>query len=224
MFSGTNLIAGDGGFTAFGCDVLAKQPSVLYRFLPLTEALEALSSGMLLWSSPKVLAGPYRSSEDTPLGFDLPTLQRYLVKYLLQLLFAPDDPQGNPGNPIMKAVRRWRNENRFTDDAEATAALGEITRTTVETHYEKISEFYRQWQTTARRQRILSLSSEVSSLHAWDVLADAHQGVALRLAVGEDRLVNTPQKINYRSSPTYITSLREQIKVMLGEEPFPEAG
>lgn len=201
---------------------MAEIPRVLYRFLPLDAALDALEHGTLSWYSPALLSGPYRFSEDTPIGFDQSAFHKYLVKYLMQLLFAPDDPRGNPNNPIMKAVKRWRSENRFTDDDEALQALNEITRTMVETHFEKIKVFFEKWRTIATRQRILPLSSDIASLHAWDVLTDGHRGVALRLKVGEENVVSTPKKILYRSVPTYITSLREQIKVMLGDEAFPE--
>lgn len=202
---------------------MAEIPAVLYRFLSFDEALEALEHGTLRWYSPAALAGPYHYAEHTPLGFDQAAFQKYLVKYLLQLLFAPDDPRGNPSNPILKAVKRWRSENRFTDEDEASEALGEITRTMVETHFEKINVFYEEWQKTARQQRILPLCADVSSLHAWDVLTNGHKGVALRLKVGGERSVSAPQKVLYRTVPTFITSLREQIKVILGDEPFPAA-
>lgn len=201
---------------------MAEIPRVLYRFLPLDAALEALEHGTLAWYSPAVLSGPYRFSEHTPIGFDKPSFHKYLVKYLLQLLFAPDDPRGNPNNPILKAVKRWRSENRFTDEEEAVDALNEITRTMVDTHFEKINGFFERWRNTATRQRILPLSADIASLHAWDVLTQGHRGVALRLKVGEENVVSAPKKVLYRSVPTYITSLREQIKVMLGDEAFPE--
>ena len=126
-----------------------------------------MRDGVLPWVAPVRFGGPYQFSEETPLGFDQSALHHYLVKYLQQLLFAPDEPTGKADNPILKADRRWRLENRFSDAGKAIGPLLEITRTMVETQYKKISEFYDIWQDTARRQRILLLSLNITSLRAW---------------------------------------------------------
>lgn len=194
----------------------------LFKYFPLEAGVHALSKREVLWQNPNASMDPYKVNARTSLRFDQEALQNAVIKALLRMIFAPNDPQGAPDHPIRRVVMRWRSQDRFSNEEEAEESLREMTRSMTSTHYERVLEYHKKWINILSRQRVLELSECADSLHTWDDWADAHRGMALRLSVGEACVSANAHKVKYQSVPNSITSLSEQVQVVIGERAFPQ--
>ena len=113
-------------------------PGSLFKFVPFQEAESILSDGHMEWIAPHLLHDPFENSLKTTLGFNRAQLEAEMIQRITTMIFAFDDPSGEgKGTPIQKAIRRWRNEDRFQTEEEVEAAMSEVVTGLVEQHYEK---------------------------------------------------------------------------------------
>jgi len=185
-----------------------------------------LAQAKLRWSAPCLFDDPFELDDRSTLNYDAKTLLVASVKSTLSLLFSRDEPRG--ASPIMKAVRRWRSENRFDSEEEAQEILNQLLKSMVAQREPEVEQMVKDWGDYARGLRILCLSDSHEATHLWQQHADKHSGLAIRFACGEDTSLERPVAVNYTETKPEISPLMEQIDILMNQtsikvqESFPE--
>ena len=199
-------------------------PTALVKYLDAESGMEALAEGSLPWIAPHLFNDPFENSVKTPLGFDASALQRALIHAISTMIFAFDEPSGPKNNPIKRAVRRWRAEDRFHTEEEVESALLEVVPSMTAQRFVSAIAYMGQWQSFARDVRVLSLNVVHDLIHCWELLADEHRGLAIKFQCGDGAMVSEPRRVRYRPNRLAVTSLKEQIEILVGDREEEEEG
>lgn len=193
-----------------------KQPTSLVKFNDANTAIGTLTDAKLRWSAPYLLNDPFELSHHSGLNFSSKELLIACVKKTLALIFSRDDPSGN--SPLIKAVRRWRAEERFDTEDEASEVLTELLASMVRQRDPELSEIKRDWENYSSRLRVLCLNESHENLALWENQGDRHTGIALRIACGEDTSLENPIAVNYTDTKPEISSLAEQVDILMSQD------
>lgn len=196
-------------------------PSTLTKYCPAKTALNVLQNRSLRWCAPYLFHDPFELQHDSDADFTAQTLLESLVKTVSTMIFALEPPRGSTKNPLLNAVNRWRDEERFSSEEEAINVLSELLSDMVDKHMVGIESLMASWRQLARNIRIASFCGHHDNLIGWQSFADNHRGIALRFHTGESTALVDPQKIRYQTRPAMISSRQEQIGVLLGRVPAP---
>lgn len=203
-----------------------KQPTSLVKFADADTGQKILAESKLRWSAPCLFDDPFELDHLSKLNYDAKTLLVASVKSTLSLLFSRDEPRGT--SPIMKAVRRWRSENRFDSEEEAQEILNQLLKSMVAQREPEVEQMVKDWGDYARSLRILCLSDSHEAPHLWQQHANNHNGIAIRFACGEDTSLEKPVPVSYTETKPEISPLLEQIDILMNQltnkvqETFPE--
>jgi hypothetical protein len=196
-----------------GVYVNSKQPTSLVKFATADSAVRILSQSSLRWSAPSLFKGPFELNHRSNVNFDSKALLIACVKATLGLIFSRDEPSGN--SPLIKAVRRWRAEERFNSEDEASDVLSELLSSMVRQREPEMLQIMRDWIKYSSRLRILCLTESHDEPSLWDRYGDGHTGVAIRLATGEDTSLEKPMAVSYSDRKPQISSLKEQMDILM---------
>lgn len=194
----------------------AEQPDNLIKYCDVKAAEQILSSKSLRWSSPEVFGDPFELSSQLDLGFDNTSLLDSTIKLASSMIFAPEQPKGD--SPLINAIKRWREEERFATPEEAYDVLQELLRKMVEYRAEQLNGNLGKWQEYVRTVRVCCFCSKPDNVVAWEKFANRHQGIAIRFAKAEDgdnAVIANPNRILYQADRPQITTLREQLGAVL---------
>ncbi|NKB31500.1 MAG: DUF2971 domain-containing protein [Pseudomonadales bacterium] len=203
-----------------------KQPTSLVKFTDAESAINILSESTLRWSAPCLFDDPFELNHRTTLNFDSRSLLTACVKSTLGLIFSRDDPKGN--SPLIKAIRRWRTEDRFDSEEEAQEVLTELLTSMVQHREPEVLEIMRTWKQYSRDLRILCLSDGHDDIASWKRYANNHTGVAIRFACGEETSMEQPMPVKYSDTKPEISPLAEQMDILMNQsnvlvqETFPD--
>ncbi|MBL4867116.1 MAG: hypothetical protein JKY67_12165 [Pseudomonadales bacterium] len=192
-------------------------PLSLVKYTTADVGISVLKNKKLRWSAPHAFSDPFENSANTPLGFDQNDLTNMAVRSIASMIFARNDPLGE-ANPIKKAVRRWRAEDRFHSEEEAVEALSELLPTMIAQRFVEVETYFRSWVRYAYNARVLCLCDSFDDMGCWDSYGDQHRGLAIRFKVGEENCVDNPKRISYRTQRSVVTTLREQVGIFVGEQ------
>ena len=192
-----------------------KQPTSLVKFANAESALRILSESSLRWSAPSAFKDPFELNHKSSLSFDSKVLLLACVKSTLALIFSRDYPPGN--SPLLKAVKRWRAEERFDSEDEATGVLSDLLSSMVKHREPEILQIMHDWKNYSSHLRILCLSETHDDALMWERFGDNHTGVAIRLATGEDTSLENPMQVNYSEKKPEISSLKEQMDILMNQ-------
>ena len=197
----------------------ARPPNSLVKFLSAKEAIQILQEGKIRWHSPQLSTDPFDLNADSQLAFDSNQLLTTTLKSVSSMIFSRDNPKGLPNHPLIKAVRRWRAENRFGSEEEVEDAMGELLGTIIEQQKEKIKTVILDWQDFIRSTRMLSLVEKHTDIFLWERLAAEHTGVAIRFLCEEDGMIMSShlEKVKYTDHRSQITTLAEQVGTIIGQ-------
>jgi hypothetical protein len=190
--------------------VSTKQPTSLVKFTDAETAIRILADAKLRWSAPCLLNDPFELSHRSSLNFDSKALLVACVKATLSLIFSRDEPSGN--SPLIKAIRRWRAEDRFDSEDEATEVLNDLLASMVQHRDPELIEIMRDWKHYASRLRILSLSDSHENLALWDSYGDRHTGIVIRFGCGEDSSLENPIAVSYSDTDKFLNKSKLQSK------------
>lgn len=196
------------------------QPISLVKFASLREGKHILSKGALRWSSPDLLQGPFELRYDQELEFTNKGLLKQVLKTISAMVFARDMPApGLPDHPFSKLIRRWRTEDRFNSEEEVEEALANIVGNMIDKQLEEAQELVQHWSYLISHTRILSLLEKHQEVSFWERYADNHKGIAIRFRCDvEDSSLTSPNKVDYNVKRPQITTLKEQVNVLIGQE------
>lgn len=192
----------------------AHTPATLVKFCSAETAKKILSSQQLRWSAPSRFDDPFELNHESQLNFDPHKLLDSAIKAASSMIFAPDDPRGN--TPLINAIRRWREEERFHSPEEATDVLRELLSRIVDHRQKTIDQMMTDWRKFTRTLRICSFTAKADNLSAWQYFADHHKGVAIRFHVGEFNMLKKPVQVQYKPNRPEISTLKDELTVILG--------
>jgi len=195
------------------------EPDTLIKYVGPDTAQKILSSGTLRWSSPELFDEPWGVRLDPRLGFDHQMVSQAMLKAATGMIFARDMPEGNLDHPLFKAIRRWRAEERFQNEAEAFEALSELLASTSEVVRGKLLQMLTTWQTLVETARVVCLAETHKDVQSWRLYAQNHRGAALRFSC--DGVLRKPVAVEYSSSRPKLTTLKEQVEDLIGIKQAP---
>ncbi len=191
----------------------AETPESLIKYCSHEAAELILADNTLRWSSPELFGDPFELSSKTDIGFDRDSLLESTVKLTSSMLFSSDHPKGD--SPLVNAIKRWREEERFATAEEAYDVLRELLCKMVDYRVEQLSDSLSKWQIFVRNIRICCFCTKPDNIAAWEKYGNWHQGVALRFKTDDDSSLATPQAITYQVEPAHITTVKEQLGCIL---------
>lgn len=196
------------------------QPISLVKFAGIREGKHILSKGALRWSSPELFQGPFELRYDQGLEFSNKELLKQVLKTIAAMVFARDMPTpGLPDHPFSKLIRRWRTEDRFNSEEEVEEALSNIVGNMVDKQLEETQELVQHWSYLISHTRVLSLLEKHQEIDFWEKYADNHRGIAIRFRCDvENSSLANPQRAEYGVKRPQITTLKEQVNVLIGQE------
>lgn len=121
-----------------------KQPTSLVKFTDPEAGIRILSDSQLRWSAPVLFEDPFELNHHSTLNFDSCKLLSSRVKSTLGLIFSRGDPMGS--SPPIKAIRRWRSEDRFDNEEEAQEVLSELLTSMVQHRESEMLRLMRDWR------------------------------------------------------------------------------
>ena len=192
-----------------------RQPTSLVKFCDASTAAHILTDSTLRWSAPCLFGDPFELNHHSSLNFDSRKLLSACVKSTMGLIFSRDDPKGS--SPLIKAIRRWRTEERFDSEDEAQEVLSELLTTMVQHREPEILQLMTDWRRYSRSLRILCMSEKHDQIGLWERYAGNHSGIAIRFACGEDTSLENPQAVRYQETKPEITSLTEQMDILMNQ-------
>ncbi|TQV79492.1 DUF2971 domain-containing protein [Exilibacterium tricleocarpae] len=191
-------------------------PETLVKYCTADTAGKILSNRSLRWCAPHLFCDPFELNHDTGLPFDPHELLSAAIKAATAMIFARDAPRGN--TPLVTAIRRWRDEERFSSPEEAEDVLQELLSQIIDQRQAAIDQVMMDWRKFTRRLRICCFSAKPNNIAAWRQYGERHHGVAIRFQCGEFTALPKPRQVNYRGGRPDITTLREQLGVIIGDE------
>ncbi len=203
-----------------------KQPTSLVKFTDPEAAIRILSESKLRWSAPVLFDDPFELNHHTTLNFDSRTLLTSCVKSTMGLIFNRDDPLGT--SPLIKAIRRWRSEDRFDNEEEAQEVLSELLSSMVQHREPEMLRLMRDWREYSQKLRILCFSEKHDNNSSWCRYADNHRGIAIRFACGDETSLPKPLPVRYTDTKPEITPIAEQMDILMNhtnleiQDSFPE--
>ena len=194
----------------------ANDTDILFKFCSAESAKKILSTQSMRWSAPCLLGDPLEPSHETRLNFDSQDLLKGAIKAATSMIFAREVPKGNA--PLLTAIRRWREEERFGSPEEAESVLQELMSQMVDQRLEAINKIMSDWQNYAQRLRICSFSSRWENLAAWQLFSHHYTGVVLRFQLQDTKSFGDPIPVKYASERPVITSIKHQLGIILTNE------
>lgn len=185
----------------------------LIKFCSVKKALPILRQQTLRWSAPHLNNCYFELGHGSQLSFTHTELHQAMIKMASNMIFARDEPHGI--SPLPRAIRRWRDEERFDTPEEAEGVLGELLGQMVDQRYNEIQDTLMDWREFSRNVRICSFSAKTTNLLAWERYADNHAGLALRFRSDDENDFHTSHKVNYPTTRPEITTLSEQLDGIL---------
>lgn len=192
-------------------------PLVLTKYLSAERGVEALQNGRLAWVSSQMFSDPYENTVNTSLEIDEHSMVDGVIKEMVAMYFAAQDPSPMGSHPIFKAMMRWRKEERFHSEEEIESAMKDVVPNLVTTYFPVVEDYFKKWQKYIRSLRVLSLSDTLDELDCWNRFADGHRGVAFRLSCHEGGPLAEARAVEYSNIPLPFTSLKEQLTLLFGQ-------
>lgn len=195
-----------------------RNPETLVKYCTVETALKILQSQSLRWSAPNLFNDPFELNHLTSLSFDPQVILNAAIQAATAMIFAKDEPRGSA--PLTVVIRRWRDEERFQSPDEALDVLRELLSQMVDNRLQALDELMADWRKFCRTLRICCFADKPDNLAAWTHFADHHRGVAIRVQCGEFTSLPKPQQVAYRPSRPEITTMKEQLDVVLTNQEF----
>jgi len=201
--------------------VSSTPPNMLYYYCSAETALTNLSDHSLEWITPARFDGITELNHDSRIDYSKEELTRAFVKIASSLVFASDDPKGN--SPLISAINRWREAERFDTHEEAEAVLNDLCGKIVDQHLESLSLLSKRWHTACQHLHFVQMFSKYDNFNVWRDYGDNFRGAVLAFSIDEESQFHTAQAIRYLEYAPELSNLKEQVACMLhGAQVRPE--
>ncbi|GAB1256605.1 hypothetical protein [Aurantivibrio plasticivorans] len=192
---------------------MANTSGVLFKYCPIEEAKALLEGRSLRWRASHLIDNPFEMTISTPLRFNQEQLLNSAIKTATNFIFTKEAPKG--GSPLMAAIRRWRDEERFGSPEEAEGVLRDLMMQMIEQRKEALDKTMAEWKLLARRVRVCDFTAKGDNFYAWSQLAEEHRGVILRFQSDGSEMFGKAEPIHYSDLRPEITPLKDQLAAIL---------
>ncbi|GLS27613.1 DUF2971 domain-containing protein [Marinibactrum halimedae] len=192
-------------------------PDDLVKFCDAKTAEKILTEQTLRWSAPHLFSDPFELNHETQLTYGPSDLLSATIKSASAMLFSIEAPTGN--TPLLQAIRRWREEERFESPEEAEVVLKDLLAKMVDARLKVIDQIMVDWRRFTRTLRICSFCAKADNISAWQDFGDHHRGIAIRFQAGEYTALPNPKRVVYQNVRPEITSLKEQLSAIIHADP-----
>lgn len=196
--------------------MLELPPSLAY-FGSYQGAAKVLQHQMLPLFQADQLNDPFLPNQNSELQFDCQELFEKTVKYMTSSILGKSPPRGNPNHPLQKAIRRWRGENRFNDEAEIRESLVGLLPAMVEQQFNDALQIHREWLAYVANKQLLPLFADSNNPELWLVEADRYAGVVIKFRCEEDSIFERCVPVHYDKHPAKTVRITDCVEYMVGE-------
>ncbi|MEM9102618.1 MAG: hypothetical protein AAGB12_09870 [Pseudomonadota bacterium] len=193
-------------------------PSSLVIFDGPTNIKAILRSSIIPWKRLDMLGDPFQPGLAVELPFTRGELLEACIKEAIAMIFGLTHPQGLRQHNIQKAIKRWRQEDRFDNEDEARSALHELLLPLIEQHFEQLAILMESWQEYADKTRLLRLFQNHTALSLWENFTNHHRGAALRFRCDDDTTIASAQPVRYASQPKMLIEMKQEVDLLLGND------
>lgn len=163
------------------------------------------------------LRDPFLPNKFTQLDFDCQTLFEQSVKYMTSAILGKAAPKGNPNHPLQKAIRRWRGENRFSDEAEIRESLVGLLPAMVEKSFNNAQEIHADWLAYVENKRMLPFFENANNSELWLLEAERYSGAVVKFKCAEESIFEQCVAVQYSKKPSKIVGVGECVDFMVGD-------
>ena len=163
------------------------------------------------------LRDPFLPNKFTQLDFDCQALFERSVKYMTSAILGKAAPKGNPNHPLQKAIRRWRGENRFSDEAEIRESLVGLLPAMVEKAFNNAQEIHAEWLNYVENKRLLPFFENANNSELWLLEAERYSGVVIKFKCAEDSIFEQCTAVRYGKKPPKTVSIGDCADLMVGD-------
>ena len=180
-------------------------------------ALQILQHSMLPLFLADELGDPFLPSQFSEMRFDCQDLFEKSVKYMTAAILGKSPPTGNPNHPLQKAIRRWRGENRFSDETEIRDSLVGLLPAMVEKQFNYAKDIHDSWLVFIKNKRILPLFENSNNPELWLLEANRYSGVVIKFRCDEDSIFEHCSPVHYDKIPATTVKIGDCVNQMAGE-------
>ncbi len=163
------------------------------------------------------LRDPFLPNKFTNLDFDCQALFERSVKYMTSAILGKGAPKGNPNHPLQKAIRRWRGENRFNDEAEIRESLVGLLPAMVEKSFNHAKEIHLEWLEFIENKRILPFFESANNPELWLLEAERYSGVVIKFKCAEESIFRSCMPVFYGKKPPKTVNIGDCVDFMVGD-------
>jgi hypothetical protein len=196
---------------------MADLPPSLAYYGSYQGAMQILKHQSLPLFQAEQIPDPFLPNAHSRLDFDCQALFECSVKYMTSAILGKSAPRGNPNHPLQKAIRRWRGENRFNDEAEIRDSLVGLLPAMVEKQFNLAKEIFDEWLVFVETKRMLPLFENANNSELWLLEAARYSGVVIKFKVAEESIFEQCEPIKYNRLPPKPVSINNCVDLMMGE-------
>jgi len=192
-------------------------PSSLVYYGSYQGVLQILKHQSLPLFQADELRDPFLSNKFSKLDFDCQNLFECSVKYMTAAILGKSAPKGNPNHPLQKAIKRWRGENRFSDESEIRGSLVGLLPAMVEKSFNQAKEIQADWEAFVANKRLLPLFENASNSDLWLMEGEKYSGVAVKFKCQEESIFEQCAPVYYTKQPAKPVKMTDCVDLMVGD-------
>lgn len=195
---------------------MSTPPKTLYMYCTCDAAERIFTHGKVTADSPVCMPDPLLPNQYSTVSFNRDELLQASISFAVSMIFSAESPRGE--SPIVNAVKRWREEQRFASADEAEHVLRELLNRMIDNRMQQVAKRVLSWRHFIQTARMIRVFSEPAHLENWQHLADNHRGLVLGFKTGEAMLFNNAKPAEYSPLRPEITTIKEQLNLLFQYE------
>jgi hypothetical protein len=196
---------------------MSELPSSLVYYGSYQGVLQMLKHQSLPLFQADELRDPFLPNKFSKLDFDCQSLFERSVKYMTSAILGKSAPKGNPNHPLQKAIKRWRGENRFSDESEIRESLVGLLPAMVEKSFNQAKDIQADWESFVERKRLLPLYENADNSELWLLEGERYAGIAVKFKCEESSVFASCEPVNYSKLPAKPVRMQDCVNLMVGD-------
>lgn len=190
-----------------------------YKYFSTDGSIASLNNMTLKWSIPNAFNDPFEFPGAMDFRFDGQQLAGALLDGLVEMVYGPNEPKGNPNHPFILASRLARSNPSRPPVENFRAQMAQASEETVRRFEQGLNERRQFLREFRRNFSVLCLSENRDSLLMWAHYAQDHKGCVfqLRCLPEQDRPICAAKKVNYVEEYPVISDIDAYIKHLTGQ-------
>ncbi|WP_444998062.1 hypothetical protein [Aliikangiella sp. IMCC44359] len=194
-------------------------PATLTYFGSLQNVSQVLNKCALPLYEAHQLCNPFLPDKNTSLAFSIQDFFDNSVKYIAHAILGKSAPKGQPNHPLIKAIMRWRLENRFNDETEIKEALSGLLPAMVEKTFKDAKDCHQAWIDYVSTKRVTVLYEKYQELALWERVLFQHKGAAIKFKCPEGSIFEHCMPVKYQKKTVNTVEQMDYVEQMVGVKP-----